>query len=315
MINNRQQTGRRRGRGGQRPGGGNGGGGGGNPGRPDNGNRIDNRARGNASQLYEKYKSLASEAQRQGDRVNTEYYLQFADHYFRVLSETRARFEDQQPRPQRARGDEYDGQRGGRDEYGDDNDMDGSDGDGDDYGDEGDVIRPGDQMPGDRVVGDRVGGDQPRQRPQQVRPQANDGRQYEDRRPRREEEDRRPRRDDRERQGNQPRGEFRVEGEGAPRAQAPVQVASEVRADTIEPSPPMAAPEAEAPQPRRRGRPRKEPVAETQGPEGGISESSGFDADRLPPALGIAANDGVANDGEVKPRRRRARTVEAPAAE
>jgi hypothetical protein len=85
-MNNRQ-AGRRRGRGGQRSQG--------NPNRgPDNGNRIDNRARGNAAQLLEKYKNLARDAQLSGDRVNTEYYLQFADHYFRVLSENRARFED-----------------------------------------------------------------------------------------------------------------------------------------------------------------------------------------------------------------------------
>ncbi|GAA3258948.1 hypothetical protein GCM10020258_20450 [Sphingomonas yabuuchiae] len=129
MINNRQ-AGRRRGRGGnnnggQRPGG--------NPGRSDNGNRIDNRARGNASQLYEKYKNLATEAQRQGDRVNTEYYWQFADHYFRVLSETRSRFEEQNQRRQReeSRDDQYD---------------DGFDNDAEDYGDEGDPIRPGEQQ-------------------------------------------------------------------------------------------------------------------------------------------------------------------------
>jgi hypothetical protein len=42
-----------------------------------NGSRIDNRARGNASQLFEKYKNMAADAQRAGDRVNTEYYLQF----------------------------------------------------------------------------------------------------------------------------------------------------------------------------------------------------------------------------------------------
>jgi len=64
----------------------------------DRGNRIDNRARGNANQLYEKYKTLARDSQTQGDRVMTEYYLQFADHYFRVLSESRSRFEDQRPR-------------------------------------------------------------------------------------------------------------------------------------------------------------------------------------------------------------------------
>ena len=102
MINNRQ-NGRRRGRGGQRPQG--------NPGQP-GGSRIDNRARGNAQQLHEKYKNLAQDAQRSGDRVTTEYYLQFADHYFRVLSESRARFEEQ--RPQTQGGDEdFDGEEGG----------------------------------------------------------------------------------------------------------------------------------------------------------------------------------------------------------
>ena len=62
------------------------------------GNRQDNRQRGNAAQLLEKYKSMARDAQLAGDRVQTEYYLQFADHYFRVLSESRARFEDQNRR-------------------------------------------------------------------------------------------------------------------------------------------------------------------------------------------------------------------------
>ena len=84
LINNRQ-NGRRRGRGGgpRSP----------NPSNP--GNRQDNRQRGNAAQLHEKYKALARDAQLAGDRVQTEYYLQFADHYFRVLSEGRARFEEQ----------------------------------------------------------------------------------------------------------------------------------------------------------------------------------------------------------------------------
>jgi hypothetical protein len=93
LINNRQ-GGRRRGRGGQR-----------GPnlgGQP--GNRQDNRQRGNAAQLLEKYKNLARDAQLAGDRVQTEYYLQYADHYFRVLGENRSRFEDQR----RQRGDELD---------------------------------------------------------------------------------------------------------------------------------------------------------------------------------------------------------------
>ncbi|HEV2816029.1 MAG TPA: DUF4167 domain-containing protein [Allosphingosinicella sp.] len=88
MINNRQ-GGRRRGRGG--------GGGGGRPpsSNPGPGNRQDNRQRGNAAQLLEKYKGMARDAQMGGDRVQTEYYLQYADHYFRVLNENRARFEEQ----------------------------------------------------------------------------------------------------------------------------------------------------------------------------------------------------------------------------
>jgi Domain of unknown function (DUF4167) len=89
LLNNRQ-AGRRRGRSGQAPRSNNGG--------RESGNRIDNRARGNAPQMLEKYKTLASEAQRQGDRVMTEYYLQFADHYFRVVAETRARSEESRPR-------------------------------------------------------------------------------------------------------------------------------------------------------------------------------------------------------------------------
>ncbi|MGB3927881.1 MAG: DUF4167 domain-containing protein, partial [Sphingobium sp.] len=93
MINNRQAGRRNRGRNNNngRPNGNNRGGG-------DNGNRIDNRARGNAAQLLEKYKNMARDAQMAGDRVNAEYYLQFADHYFRVLADNRARQEEQQQR-------------------------------------------------------------------------------------------------------------------------------------------------------------------------------------------------------------------------
>ncbi len=81
----------------------------------DNGNRIDSRARGNAPQLLEKYKTLARDAQMQGDRVLTEYYHQFADHYFRVVAETRTYFEESQPRRYRDDRDENDGDDGQRD--------------------------------------------------------------------------------------------------------------------------------------------------------------------------------------------------------
>jgi hypothetical protein len=100
LINNRQ-GGRRRGRGGQ-------GGGRNLGGQP--GNRQDNRQRGNAAQLLEKYKSMARDAQLAGDRVQTEYFLQFADHYFRVLSENRSRFEEQRPRRDEMDEDEGEGE-------------------------------------------------------------------------------------------------------------------------------------------------------------------------------------------------------------
>lgn len=54
------------------------------------GNRTDNRPRGNPKQLLEKYKTQARDALQSGDRVTAEYYLQFADHYQRVLNEMQA---------------------------------------------------------------------------------------------------------------------------------------------------------------------------------------------------------------------------------
>ncbi len=124
-MNNRQ-NGRRRGRGGQQARNG-------QPGGPDRGNRLDNRARGNAAQLLEKYKNLARDAQMQGDRVNTEYYLQFADHYFRVLNENRARFEEQRPRQQADDRDDF----GGDEDGGDGNRQQRYQADGDQGGEEG----------------------------------------------------------------------------------------------------------------------------------------------------------------------------------
>ncbi|MCY7279519.1 MAG: DUF4167 domain-containing protein [Sphingomonas bacterium] len=118
MINNRQ-GGRRRGRGGQQPRG--------IAGNNNSGNRQDNRQRGNAAQLLEKYKSMARDAQLAGDRVQTEYYLQFADHYFRMLGDARPRYDEQK----RQRDDDD------QDDDGDDSidsDMD-NDGDGDLDGD------------------------------------------------------------------------------------------------------------------------------------------------------------------------------------
>jgi len=87
LNQNNRNNNRRRGRGGNR---GQGGGG--------QSNRIDSRARGNAPQLLEKYKKLAHDAALNGDRVQTEYYLQFADHYFRVVADSRVQRDDPRPR-------------------------------------------------------------------------------------------------------------------------------------------------------------------------------------------------------------------------
>lgn len=83
--NNRNNNNRRRGRGNRNQTGGSG----------SQLNRIDSRARGNAPQMLDKFKKLAQDAQHNGDRVQMEYYLQFADHYFRVIADNKARVDEQ----------------------------------------------------------------------------------------------------------------------------------------------------------------------------------------------------------------------------
>lgn len=95
LNNNNRNNNRRRGRGNRnQSGGGN------------NANRIDSRARGNAPQLLDKYKKLAQDAQHNGDRVQAEYYLQFADHYFRVIADNKARQDEQRGKRDSDRGSE-----------------------------------------------------------------------------------------------------------------------------------------------------------------------------------------------------------------
>ncbi len=48
---------------------------------------FNNRSRGNVSQQYNKYLKLAKEASRSGDRIQSEYYYQFTDHYYRIMVE------------------------------------------------------------------------------------------------------------------------------------------------------------------------------------------------------------------------------------
>ncbi|MEP0189120.1 MAG: DUF4167 domain-containing protein [Erythrobacter sp.] len=80
-------------------------------------NRIDSRARGNAPQLLDKYKKLAQDAQHNGDRVQAEYHLQFADHYFRVIADNKARQDE--ARAKRAEEREQSGESGDDSEDGD----------------------------------------------------------------------------------------------------------------------------------------------------------------------------------------------------
>jgi hypothetical protein len=277
LINNRQ-NGRRRGRGGGNNNPRQGGGGGG--GRADSGNRIDSRARGNANQLYEKYKNLARDAQMSGDRVNVEYYLQYADHYFRVLADTRSRFEDNnQPRRQQP----FD-----------------VDGDDDDDNNEGEPIRSGEQNGRDDRGNRDAGRDNGRDR-DGARDGGRDGNRQRNQRPARDDnhdEDagnderviahRRPRGADSDAERNDDRPQRGSRGardseRAASRDAAPQEAVASDGAAEEEPMPP-----------RRRGRPRKEQPVE----EG----SAAIAADVLPPSLGVAANDA---DEAPKPRRRR----------
>lgn len=303
MINNRQ-NGRRRGRGGgpgaPRPNGSNGG--------QDRGNRIDNRARGNAAQLLEKYKALARDAQMQGDRVNTEYYLQFADHYFRVLSETRARFEDQQPRPR-------------RDDFSQQSDE--------DYADEGDRIGgderqqapepaydPRDRAP--RADYARNRDDQPRERdPRAEREPRGDREARVEREPRAERQPRAEREAREPRVERQPRVEREQQAEEASVDQAEERRPRRGRPPRIERSVEDAEPAAPAVQPvlfdapseeeearpvRRRGRPPKAQAVEQ------------IEADRLPPSLSLSTPDNDCDEPTERPRRTRKPRGESAAA-
>ena len=314
-----RQAGRRRGRGGQRQ---PGTGGGNNP--RNNGNRIDNRARGNAAQLLEKYKNLAADAQRAGDRVNTEYYLQFADHYFRVLGDSRPRVEEQ---------------RGGRDDYadGDDSDFDGDNGSDavaqergnrDDRGQRDD--RPvraqrDDRGPredrGDRVQRDDRGERAPREdrvaredrapREDRVaredRAPREDRVAREDRAPREDRvarEDRAPReeratREDRApREDRQPRERLRRDAGRSPAEDAGETMQSEGEAGT-QANDVVEVAEVKAPR-RRTPRPRVDAVAAAPAEANEPGEpTASIEADRLPPSLSTS------DDGAERPRRRR----------
>ena len=330
MINNRQ-AGRRRGRGGQQQRSS-----GGNPGRQDSGNRIDNRARGNAAQLLEKYKTLARDAQMQGDRVNVEYYLQFADHYFRVLAETRARFEEnggavstrriqgatldedepdyedegergEQPQPEQNRGNQNRGSRDGqnRDQQRDGQNRDQNRGQQNGYRQDGRQDGNRGYTPNGNAQRDQNGasegrGDQQRGNGQDYdnRGRVNANGNVADGGSERQAEAQR------DEQGERPPRRDRYERtERAPRVTEPVEQEATSTVDT-------AVPEAAEPPRRGRGRPRRE-VAPVDSDGPGL-ENVGFLAGRVAPSSD-AATDGDAqangDDAELaeKPRRRRGR--------
>ena len=54
-----------------------------------NNNFSNNKSRnkGNVTQQYNKYLKLAKEAFSSGDRIQSEYYYQFTDHYYRLMLE------------------------------------------------------------------------------------------------------------------------------------------------------------------------------------------------------------------------------------
>jgi len=51
--------------------------------------RNEQKSRGNPKQLVDKYQNQARECLQAGDRMQAEYYFQFAEHYYRVLNENR----------------------------------------------------------------------------------------------------------------------------------------------------------------------------------------------------------------------------------
>ena len=53
------------------------------------------RNKGNITQQYNKYLKLAKDTFSSGDRIQSEYYFQFTDHYYRLMVELGISLEDQ----------------------------------------------------------------------------------------------------------------------------------------------------------------------------------------------------------------------------
>lgn len=67
---------------------------------------LEVKVRGNPSQIYEKYMSLARDSMSSGDLIRAESHYQHAEHYFRLLnSEPRPQFNPQEEQGAPAEGD------------------------------------------------------------------------------------------------------------------------------------------------------------------------------------------------------------------
>ena len=207
--------------------------------------------------------------------MNTEYYLQFADHYFRVVSEQRGRFEEQD-RQRQAPQNGFDGG------FDDDDDFDGNDGDVRDVQPQRDRDDSRDgARDGNRDTGREQGREQNRE------PRRFDGDREQGREAPREQnrEERAPREPRRER--------FRRD---EPREAGPTEGLPAVEGDPIESG------EQQAPRPRRARR--------VEAPAAPVAQADTFDASRLPPSFAPANDGGEApadDEAEAKPRRRRLR--------
>jgi hypothetical protein len=237
-LNNNRGNNRRRGRGGNRQQGG------------QQLNRIDSRARGNAPQMLEKYRKLAHDAHLNGDRVTAEFYLQFADHYFRVIADTRLRQEEQRARREDGGQDRQDNERDENDdsEFSADNDFPSYDQprqsprQRDDRGDRGerqDRRRQSERAERDSAEADQeksaeAVADNPYEPPENpfVKPARTSGRGL------------RPRR------ARQAEGEAAAEGDASEPGLDPASLPPSISREA----------EAEKPAPRRRGRPRSKPA-------------------------------------------------------
>ncbi|MCF8468652.1 MAG: DUF4167 domain-containing protein [Sneathiella sp.] len=74
--------------------------------RPNTGNRNydsngpDGKIRGTATQVYDKYIALATDAHTSGDHVAAENYFQHAEHYFRIMAANNLAQKERQPTEQ-----------------------------------------------------------------------------------------------------------------------------------------------------------------------------------------------------------------------